>query len=152
MPAVGDVARRHVDHAAECSRPVERRSGALQDLRALDLIDGEQVPVDPAAVALVHGDAVDGHQHARVQSLHISRRAANVGLPVDHLDAGDMFERFIDRVQGTPIDILSGDVRNAGGGPFAEVRDAATDHVHGRQRERLGGKREVHHRRIAARQ
>ena len=37
-----------------------------------------------------------------------------------------MFERFIDRVQGTPIDILSGDVRNAGGGPFAEVRFCPT--------------------------
>ncbi len=152
MEPRGNVAGRHVHDAAESGGPVERGAGALQDLDALDVVHREQVPVDSAAVALIHGDAVDRHEYARVQTLHVSCRAAQVDLAIHELHAGDVIDRFIDRRHGAAAQLSLADLRDGGGGPVAEVRNAVADDVDGRECERLGPQREVERRRVAARQ
>src|SRR5207249_6073402 len=111
---VGDVAGDEVDDPAEGGRPVQGGAGALDHLDALDGVGGKEIPVDAAAVALVGRDAVDEQQDARAQALHVSGRAADVGLAVQELYAGRAVDGFVDRVDGAPGDGRIGHQRDAG--------------------------------------
>ena len=148
MQAVRHIARRHIHHTTQRRRSVQRRTGALQDVHAFDLVDREQVPIDPTAIALVHWDTVDGQQHARVQPLDVSGRATNVDLAVHELNAGHMIDCFIHRVHRAAIEIPFADLRDAGGGALAKMRQLLDDRGNGRQRERRESELEVDTRRI----
>ena len=93
-----DVAREHVHDAAQRRRPVQRGPRALHDLDALHVLERHQVPVDPAAVALVRRDAVHEHQHPASQALYVARRPPDVDLPVQELHARRFVHGFVHRV------------------------------------------------------
>lgn len=69
---VGEVARDDVHHAAQGGRAVESAAGSLQHLDALDLRDGEEIPVDAAAVALVGRHAVHQQEDAAAEALGVA--------------------------------------------------------------------------------
>jgi len=152
VQAIRDVAGRHVHDPTERGRSIQRRTRALEDLDALDLIHGEQIPADAATVSLIHGDPVDRHQNARIQSLHVTGRAAQVDLAVHELHARRMIDGFVDRVHGTTIQVLFGDLSNAGGRAVAKMRHLVADHVDRWQGERRRQQPDIERRRVATRE
>ena len=90
---------------------------------------------------MIHGNTVDRQQHTRVQALHVSGRAANVDLSVHELNAGHMIDRLIHGVHRAAIEIGFADLRDAGGGALAKMRQLFDDRRYWRQGER--GERET---------
>src|SRR5438445_4756700 len=94
VEAEGDLAGDEVHHATEGGRPVQGRARTLHDLDALDVIYGEQIPVDAAAVALVGGNAVHQQQNPAAEALDETARAADVDLAGEELDPGRLVDGF----------------------------------------------------------
>ena len=152
VDAAGHVARRQVDDAAERRRAIEGRASPLEDIDALDLIDRHEIPVDAAAIALIHRHPVHEEQYARVEALHISCRAPDVDLAVQELNGGHFVHGLVDRVHGSPIDLLFTHLRNTRHGVITEAGQFRADDIQRRQLERRSLEREVGGRGIAARE
>ena len=140
---VRHVLRREIHHAAQRGRAVEGGAGAFQDVDPLDLIDRYQIPADAAAIALIHRHAVDQQQDSRVQSLHVTGRAADVDLPVQELDACGLVDCFVNRVDGSLVDLSLAHLRHARCRTVPEPRHFGADDVERRELEWRGHKREV---------
>ena len=73
-------------------------------------------------------------------------------MAVHELHARRMIDRFVDRGHGTAIQVLLGDLGDAGGGAVAKMRHLLADHVDRRERERRRRQRDIDRRRVATRQ
>src|SRR5881392_1275795 len=113
VEAARDLPRDHVDHAAQRRRAVERGARALHHLDPRDVLERDEVPIDPTPVALIRGHAVHEHQHAAAEPLHVARRAADVHLTVEELHSGSLVYGFVHGRDGPAGDVGIADERDA---------------------------------------
>jgi hypothetical protein len=107
------ITGRHIHDATKGRGAIEGGARAFEDVDPFDLIDRHEIPIDAATIALVHRHAVHQEEHAGVQPLHVSRRAADIDLPVQELNGRLFVDGFVDRVYRSPVDLFRADLRNA---------------------------------------